>query len=65
MITVGDYKTARCSAKRIASEGADLTPEEKEKVERVLKITGIDPWVVGGFLFTFGVLVFLFIKYVL
>jgi len=42
-----------------------LNSEEKKKLDHILKVTGIDPYVAGGFLFTLAVLVFLLFKYVL
>ena len=65
LVKVGDYRSARRIAKQLLGDGAELTKEEQNKVDHILKVTGIDPYVAGGFLFTLCVLVFLLIKYVL
>lgn len=65
LMSVGDYRSARRSAERLMQNPEVMSAEEKAAAAKVLKITGRDPVVIGGFLLTLGVIVFLVIKYVL
>ncbi|MDJ0763211.1 MAG: hypothetical protein QNJ97_09510 [Myxococcota bacterium] len=65
LVRIGDYREARRIAKQAAADRAALTPEDAAAVDRILTVTGIDPWVAGGFILTLGILIFLYVKYVL
>ena len=59
----GDYRSARRIAKQvIADEQAGRS--EKDEAAKILKATGYDPAVIAAFLVTFGVLLYLTVRYV-
>ena len=65
LVEIGDYKEARRVAKSLAKNSENLNERDKAKLNHILNVTGIDPYVVGGFVFTLIVLAFLVIKFVL
>ena len=65
LMRVGNYREARQIAKRLHKGSTKLNEAQRQKVDNVLAITGRDPFVVGGFVLTVSVIVFLIIKYVL
>jgi hypothetical protein len=65
LMNVGDYRDARQLARRMMENPDAMSAEEKASVDRVIKVTGRDPFVIGGFLLTLGVIAFLVVKYVL
>ncbi len=64
LIRIGDYRRGRELVKKAAAENKEMSKEDAIKVERILAITGMDPFVIVGFLITAGLIVFLFMKYV-
>ncbi len=64
-LDAGDYKQARELALKLKASADKMSEQDISRVKRILAATGTDPAVVVGFLFTFGVIVFLLIKYVL
>jgi hypothetical protein len=60
----GDYGTARRLSRE--SAGDDSRPAaERARARRLLRATGIDPWAVGAFLLTAGVIAYLVVRYVI
>ncbi|MCP4606879.1 MAG: hypothetical protein GY847_41285 [Proteobacteria bacterium] len=64
LIRAGDYREARALARELKTANEKISKEDTARVERILAITGMDPFVIAGFLITFGIVVFLFMKYV-
>lgn len=60
----GDYHAARRAARATVRD--DSRPEgERQRAQRILRATSIDPWAVGAFLLTAGVIAYLVIRYVI
>ncbi|MCP4679727.1 MAG: hypothetical protein GY854_30405 [Deltaproteobacteria bacterium] len=65
LLDAGDYKRARALVLELKASADEMSERDAKRVRRVLAATGTDPAVVAGFLFTFGVIIFLLIQYVL
>jgi len=67
LIETGNHREARAIAKDLSRPKGDLslTEEEGQKVERLLKITGYDPVIIGTFVLTLATIAYLYLKYAL
>ena len=62
LYNVGDYKQAKSLANSLL-ESHQLTDEEKARIQKVLAATRTDPAAIIAFALTFGLMMYLFIKY--
>lgn len=65
LIESGNHRDARAIAKNLRRRLNEQSIREEEalKIERLLKITGFDPVIIGAFVLTFATIVFLYLKY--
>ena len=64
-IEAGDFRRARAIVQQLKKEREQLETGESERLEKIIRIVGIDPAVVIGFAITFGLIVYLFVHYAL
>lgn len=62
LVRAGDYKQARATVKRLL-DTTDLSDAERGKIEALSSSMRSDNAAIGAFVFTFFVLLYLFLKY--
>ncbi len=65
LIEIGDYRQAKSIGRELKPKIGEMGEDDAKRLKRILAVVGVDPAVVIGFAFTLGVIIFLFVKYVL